>query len=419
MPSPALRSRQARRWSGILNTTTSTWTITSVGAVNNPTGGPAVKKTLTATVGVTWNNTQPANASAWNYVYSTRTPAAGCEVSINGNNVIVDVPFYIAGDLCFTNNNSVIDERGEGQNPAPQPIDLRVGGKIVFAANGTSVGVSGDNLTSAAVAGGCSSAIGTAGTACNTSTWNTSRYFVDTTTTFAAIEAPTANFATYYASASPGPNHDCVSATGPANLAATIFDSDTTQNGTTPSFNLTGATAYQCKTYANDGTSGTQIGELSWNPTTNILTIRGVIFIDGNVTVGDTNASYQGTASLYINGTFTFSGNGATLCANATCDFTTWNPNTEMLIVIANGSGNAISFAGNNDNYQGGLFCNATSTISMSGNSGTIQGPMICGGFSFSNNVVLKPLPSITQLPLGAPLNPNVHAVPATPVYGG
>jgi len=406
-------------WKGVLNTSTSTWTITSVGAVNNPTGGPALKKTLTGSVNVTWNNTQPANAAAWNYVYSTRTPAAGCEVSIDGNNVIIDVPFYIAGDLCFTNNNSVIDEAGVGNVPAPQPIDLRVGGKIVFAANHTSVGVSGDNLTSAAVAGGCSSAIGTAGTACNTSTWNTTRYFVDTTNTFQAVEAPTADFAGFYTSASPGPNHDCVTATGPANLAATIFDSDTTQNGTTPSFNLTPATAYQCKTYSNDATSGTQIGELSWNPTTNILTIRGVIYLDGNVTMGDLNATYQGSASIYVGGTFTFSGNGATLCANPTCDFNTWNPNSEMLIMVVNGSGNAITFGGNNDNFQGGLFCNSTSTIAMTGNTGTIQGPMICGGFSFSNNVVLKPLPSITSLPLGAPLNPNVHAVPSTPVYGG
>lgn len=406
-------------YNGVLNLTTSIWTITSTGQVNNPTGGPALKKTLTARVNVTWSNTQPANAAAWNYVYSTRTPGVGCEVSIDGNNVIVDVPFYITGDLCFTNNNSVIDERGEGQTPAPQPIDLRVGGKIVFAANGTSVGVSGDNLTSAAVVGGCSTSISVAGTACNTSTWNTSRYFVDTTTTFQSVTAPTADFASYYSSGSPGPNHDCVTATGPASLAATIFDSDATMNGTTPTFNLTPATAYQCKTYYGDASSGTQIGELSWDPATNVLVVKGAIFIDGNVTMGDANATYQGSASLYINGTFTFSGNGATLCANPTCDFTTWNPNTEMLIVVANGSGNAISFGGNNDNFQGGLFCPSTSTISMSGNDGTIQGPMICGGFSFSNNVVLKPLPAITELPLGAPTNPNVHAVPAAPSYGG
>ena len=54
-------------WKGVLSTATSTWTITSVGSVVNPTGGPALKKTLTATVAVTWNNSQPSNATASPY----------------------------------------------------------------------------------------------------------------------------------------------------------------------------------------------------------------------------------------------------------------------------------------------------------------------------------------------------------------
>jgi hypothetical protein len=404
---------------GVLNASTSIWTITSVGQVVNPTGGPALKKTLTAKVNVTWNNTQPANAAAWNYVYSTKTPGGGCEVTLNGNNVVLDMPLYVTGDLCFDSNNAVIDERGEGQTPAPQPIDVRVGGKAVFAANGTSIGVASDNITKAAVAGGCTTNINTAGTACNTSAWNTSRYFVDTTTTFTAITQPTADFAGKFVSASPGPNHDCVTASSPSNLAASTWDTDGIQDGNDGTFDLTPATSYQCKTYANDATSGTQIGELSWDATSHVLTVRGVIFIDKNVTSSATNATYQGSATLHVGGTYTFSGNDAKLCANATCDFTTWNPNTEMLIIVANGAGNAIDFSGNNDKFQGGLFCNPTATISFSGNNGEIQGPMICGSFNFSNNVVLKPLPAITELPLGAPINPNVHATPSTPSYGG
>ena len=66
---------------GVLDAATSIWTITGVGQVVNPTGGPALKKTVTAKVNVTWNNTQPANAAAWNYVYSTKTPGGGCEVT--------------------------------------------------------------------------------------------------------------------------------------------------------------------------------------------------------------------------------------------------------------------------------------------------------------------------------------------------
>ena len=80
---------------------------------------------------------------------------------------------YVRGDLCFVSNNAVIDERGEGQTPAPQPIDVRVGGKAVFSANGTSIGVSSDRITTAAIAGGCTTDINTAGTNCNSAAWNT------------------------------------------------------------------------------------------------------------------------------------------------------------------------------------------------------------------------------------------------------
>lgn len=407
-------------WKGALNSTTSAWTITSIGQVANPTGGPALKKTLTATVSVTWNNTQPANAAAWNYVYSTAPAAAGCEVDLSGTNVVIDIPLYVVGDLCLSGTNSVIDERGEGQTPAAQAIDLRVGGKLVITGNNSSAGLSTDRLTSGAIQGGCSTNINSNPHACTTA----DDYWVDTNASFVAITAPTADFTAtgYYANASPGPKHACVTATNPANLAATTWESagnTASDNSKTSTFDLTPGTSYQCKTYANDGISGTQIGELSWNASTDVLTVRGVIFIDGNVTTSDSSATYQGTASIYVGGTFSFSGQNAKLCANTNCDFTTWNPNTEMLIMVANGSGNAINLNGSNNKFQGGLFCNPTATANLSGSNVEVQGPVICGRFAWGTNTALKPLPTISQLPLGAPINPNVHAVPATPTYGG
>jgi hypothetical protein len=290
----------------------------------------------------------------------------------------------------------------------------------VITGNNASAGLSTDRLTSGAVQGGCSTNINSSPHTCTTA----DDYWVDTNASFVAITAPTADFSStgYYATASPGPNYDCVTATNPANLADTTWESSgntSSDNSKTSAFDLTPATSYQCKTYANNATSGVQIGELSWNASTDVLTVKGVIFIDGNVTTSDATATYQGAASLYVGGTFSFSGSNAKLCANVNCDFTTWNPNTEMLIVIANGSGNAINLNGSNNKFQGGLFCNPTATANISGTNVEIQGPVICGHFSWGTNTMLRPLPSITQLPLGAPLNPNVHAVPATPVYGG
>ena len=370
---------------------------------------------------MTWNNTQPANATAWNYIYSTAPAGGGCEFDFepnnNGGSIVLDIPLYVTGDLCFNSNHAVIDERGEGQVPAPQPIDVRVGGRIAYVKGG-SVGVSGDNITSAAVAGGCSTSISGATHTCSRTT---EEFYVDSMTTFQPITAPTADFGnsstSYYATASPGPKHPCVTAASPSNLPATTFESvgSIGADASAAAFNLTG-TSYQCKTYIGDASSGTQIGELSWNSSTHVLTIRGVVFIDANVTVTDSQATYQGTGSIYVGGTLTFS--SGKLCANPTCDFTTWNPNTEMIMFVVRAAGNAVVFSGGNS-YQGGLFCNPTSKVNFTGNNSTMQGPIVCGNMGFSNNTTLKPLPAITELPLGAPGNPNVHAIPATPVYGG
>ena len=406
---------------GVLNAATSLWTITAVGEVPNPTGGTALKKTLNAKVQVTWNNTQPSNATAWNYIYSTAPPSGGCEFDLepnnNGGTIIIDIPVYITGDLCFSTNNAMIDEQGEGQTPAAQAIDLRVGGRIAFLKGG-SVGVAGDNITSAAVAGGCATTIGGPTHTCSLPG---DPFYVDSVQTFQPLTAPTADFGnsatSYYSTASPGPKHPCVTAASPSNLPATTFESvgSIVADASASAFNLTG-TSYQCKTYANDATSGTQIGELSWNSSTHVLTIRGVVFIDANVTVTDSQATYQGTGAIYVGGTLTFT--GGSLCANSTCDFTTWNPNTEMIMFVVRAPGSAVVFNGGNK-FQGGLFCNPTSKVNFAGNNSTMQGPVVCGSMGFSNNTTMKPLPAITELPLGAPGNANVHAVPSTPVYGG
>lgn len=406
-------------WSGWLDSSggTSRWRITSIGQVVNPTGASALRMTLTAQVPLVAGSGTP-NASVWNYVYSTRAPGSGCEVELNGNNIVVSMPIYVTGDLCFNSNNAVIDERGEGQNPPPQAIDVRVGGRAVFEASNTSIGLSSDKVTSASVAGGCTTTSGGTGTPCNTASWNTTRYFVDTTTTFEVLDPPVADFAANFAAASPGPNNDCMTASNPTNLPASTFDTDGVQDGNDGTFNLTPGTSYQCKTYSG----GSQVGELSWNASTRVLTVMGTIFIDKNITAGSTSATYQGSASLYVGGKFTFTTNNTQLCANPSCNFTTWNPNSEMLLVIANGASgdpDAMLFNGNNGKFQGGIFCNPDDRVSFNGNNIEIQGPIICGTFLFQNNTLLKPLPSITQLPLGAPVDPNVSVGPGTPTYGG
>jgi hypothetical protein len=400
-------------WSGALNALTSTWLITSVGEVFNPTGGAPVQKTLTAQVPLV-SVVGPPNAAVWNYLYSTREPGAGCDVNVSGTNVIIDIPLYVRGDLCLTGTNVEIDERGEGQTPAPQPIDLRVGGKLVFTGEHATVGKSTDYITSAAVAGGCATSIGGAGQTCAQPPFN---WYVTTTSAFEEIEAPTVDYASWFAandtinstSTVAGQDGDCDVRSG----SPPAINPDTMLDGDAGTINLTGS-AYTCRKTADGTAGGTVVAELSWDGSS-VLTIKGAIMVDGNVTMNDSNATYQGMATIYANGAFTLSGSNATMCANTTCDFTTWNPNTEMLIMVAT----SVNLTGSNSKWQGGLFCNPTATAVLNGTNVEIQGPVICGTFTFGTNTAFKPLPGITNLPIGAPVEPNVSIGPGTPIYGG
>jgi hypothetical protein len=160
------------------------------------------------------------------------------------------------------------------------------------------------------------------------------------------------------------------------------------------------------------------VGELSWNHNTDQLTVKGMIYIDGSVTVSNvaTN-SYTGQATLYLSGEFTMIKN-ALLCAsvvNGTCDFSSWDPNSRMLMIVAHGSisGNSVLFQQGNY-FQGGI--QATNQLELDKNSIT-EGPMIAGAIVFQKPVYAKPFPTITVVPIGTTSNPNTHGSPAVPVY--
>ncbi len=403
-------------WSGWLDGSggTSTWRLTSVGQVANPTGPVALKRTIKADVPLVQQQGTP-NASVWNYIYSSRAPGSGCEVDINGTNVVVDIPLYVTGDLCLSGTNVAIDERGEGQVPAPQPIDLRVGGKLVFGGNNATVGVSSDYLTSAAVGGGCATTIGGAAQTCARPPFN---WYVSTVNTFSAITPPPVDYNQWYNA------HDTINST--STVAGQGGDCDI-RIGTPPAINpdtllnanagtviLTPASAYTCKKTSDGSPTSPVVSELSWDGSS-VLTIKGVIVVDGAVTFNDSNATYVGSATIYANGAFNQSGSNAKMCANATCDFTTWNPNANMLILVAT----SVAMNGSNNKWQGGLYCPSTATADFSGSNVVIQGPVICGRLTFGSNTEFKPLPAITQLPVGAPVEYNVSVGPGKPVYGG
>ena len=99
-------------------------------------------------------------------------------------------------------------------------------------------------------------------------------------------------------------------------------------------------TSYSCKSRA---------GELSWNGSTNKLTVRGTVFIDGSATIhepGRPRPQYAGQGPIFLTGTFMMK--NALMCVKTTgngnnthCDTSAgaWDPNVGALIIVADGDG--------------------------------------------------------------------------------
>lgn len=389
------------------------WVITTYGAVPNPTGGSALKKALTATVSITGGG-QSNNISVWNYVYSTAPQSSGCEVDLSGTQVVIDVPLYVTGDLCLSGTQAKILENTA---TGGQAVDVRVGGTIKYTGTQATVGLSTSKLTSGLATGGCITTANLTAHPCTTA----DEWFVTTTDSPITATPPTIDLATWYTNASPGPKNPCGAGTPTPVLAASTFDSDTTKNGTTPSFNLTPGSNYNCIT---------SNGALSWNHTTKVLTVAGTIFFDGDVTSSDSGAMYHGLGTIYVNGTLSWTGTQTSLHAGCPsspatpthqCAFADvspeWAPAKDMIIfVVSKTNGIAVDFSGTQNEFQGGIYCDSTSTMNLAGTQTKVEGPIICGRFSWGTQTKLYPLPTISTLPPGAPVPPNAPATISPPV---
>ncbi len=380
-----------------------TWLLVSSGYARNPQGSSVIK-TTTATVAISPLNSG-AVAAVWNHMFLTSplVPNA-CSVTFGGNNMLIDVPVYVIGNMCITGQNTTVQGSVGGQ-----PIDLMVGGKLVLSGSGTKVGTDATHpITSGVVVGGCTTvSVASATTACDSGSYN---YWVASKDTFVSQVAPqmlAADILADYNNSDPGPKHACAA----GGLPASTFDNDGTQNGTNASFELTPASSYTCVSQSGAGT-----GQMSWNKATNTLTIAGNVFLNGNLTISN-SATYTGTGVIEAAGTITFNGNGTSLCAESPCNTATnaWqgsSGNNSMLTLVAlKTSTTSITFNNNNETFQGSLWAQPSSTMTFVKNGVVVKAPMSIGQFDASfNNATLKPLPVIKNMPVGAPLPPNSGA---------
>ena len=466
------------KWYGTLDRAAAVWSVTAIGVYNNPAGPGAaqVQRKLTARVPVSPTYTQPLNNPAWDYMYVTGTGNA-CDETLN-NNVSGNARMYVVGNLCLGNNAGAsisslivggnLDLSNNTSVGAPTSMSTRVetyvGGNCRYGVGAwaacignqdarqiyskLSNGTIGVNHTPPFIAAPqadfpkwyenaipgpsqpCTTTSGTPPTFdTNYPLRNNNVGIVDLTpaTSYVCRVGPGASTTNTGAINASQTTITVASATGfpmssfririddelmtvTAGFGTTMWTVSRGVNGSTAASHV----ASQSVIWDDSDASG----QLSWNATTKTLTAKGTIYIDGSAKIANGALNtYNGQAAIYLSGTFYLDGKLCGGVSGSNCEFANWNPNTEMLMIIANGTGgqvnplNSIQIQ-NNGQFQGGLF--ATAKVEFGNNSFT-DGPVMGSEIILSNNVTTHAFPTITTVPAGMPSNPTVYAQPNPP----
>jgi hypothetical protein len=403
-------------YSGTLNG--STWAITSTAVESNPSNpGANLYYTLTASTAMVAASTANFNAHSYDYIMSTATGTpGGCDMTIadgtnTGNPVTVAARLYVMGNLCIGTTL--------GGHGIVTGAPLEVKGKVQVNDSGSRAGSPSTPLTGAHIALGCQYLSSPLHANCSNGDGTDRVWSSPIDATPDAVNAPVPDWAYWYTNAAPGPSHACTSSSG----TIPVWDDNTTRDNSVPSiFNLTPAASYSCVSTVAGLTTGT----LTWDATNNLLTVSGTMFIDGSAKIVNTvPALYTGQGVLYLSGTFMMP-SGSKLCAtiaNSKCDLPTWDPNTKLFGIIANGSGGqnpaGVGIWLNDAQFQGAQV--ATSKIRWEGMTAT-AGPAIASEVEIGYNVQAGGASAgfalITKVPIGLPGVPNAHAMPTAPTYG-
>jgi hypothetical protein len=357
---------------------------------------------------------------------------------------VLDMPVYTIGNLCFTGNSAGIQQTAGGQ-----AVDVQVGGALFYGGNGDFIGTSTTPITSGAVQKGCPTSLASfqaeTGAACTNG--SNPSYHVSSVGTFVAQNDPEltdTQIEQDYTNFDPGPRHPCMTGTNPSPLTTSQLDfSIGASEGTTGNlpndsgsgsaggvFDLTPSSSYACISSSGIGT-----GYLVWNngssslavknsSNTTLLTvpaktlyINGAIYVDAPVQISQ-SMTYSGVGVVMSSGDINLPTNSATICAvNTSCTFSNWQGNSGnnsmlTLATVHRSSATAINWTGQGITWQGSLWCPTSSTFYLTGQGNpSIQGPFSCGAMNINgNSFSFQPLPVIKNMPVGAPVPPNVSA---------
>jgi hypothetical protein len=297
----------------------SEWEIFSTGL--SPNGDVLRKLSVRTTVDTTTVTTTPS--LAWGFGFFVANPPS-C-TSITGTAAIT-VSTFINGDLCMSGTNLIEEPNSSGQ----QYVELYVKGKLYV--NGTAqVGTSTRPILLANIVGGC---VRTNQNRICSQSAQSKVYASSYGSTQSTLTKPTVDPPGTYASG--------VWSSPVCSVGSFTFDDNTTRDTSVGDVDLFPASSYDCT--VNDSGGG-YVGRLTWDASTSVLTIDGVIYIDGNMALnGGDQAQYTGSGTIFVNGTVTTNGNsalcgpGATL-ASSSCTGA-WDPDIGALSIVAvNASG--------------------------------------------------------------------------------
>jgi hypothetical protein len=333
-------------YSGSYDSTTKLWTLTGTGAYTNPTGGTApVSRTASSQVLV---STTGGLHPAWGYLFADTTSCTTLS-----NNLTIDAPIYVRGDLCMENSALVTGDI------------VQVRGNVQIKGT-ASIGLSGTPVPVVRVGGGCRYPwSGSYVTPCTSSQRVYRSIFYNTVPD---LEKPVLELDHWYANANLGPASDP--------CATLQFDTDSTLNRSNPTQYLLTTTAYTCQTA--DG-----LGKLNYTPgTPGTLEIEGVVFFDGPVRLNSNReVVYTGGGTIYASDVITIE-NHVSLCGVAACDGT-WNPDENLLAFVSGAVADDGFVIENNTTFQGAIYVH---TDFSQDNSVIVCGPVIAQELEISNN---------------------------------
>jgi hypothetical protein len=355
---------------GVLSDTT--WTLTGIGAVPNPTGsGADVIRTLTSRVQVGGGSATATGENAvWNYIYADSLTTC----NLLKNNATINIPLYVRGSLCLENFAKAMGDY------------VQVGGDVRFNSPNTSIGTALDRVVRARIAGTCFVS-GTPSASCASS----GRVHAETFDTAPeGLTKPPIELEEWYANAKPGPMHACTSGT----LA---FDNDGTLNRSRSTMDLMPSAAYACEFVQGSST----VGRIAWTPgNPGTLEVTGTVFFDGDIVLDGTDwGVYDGRGTIYASGRIRFSVD-AKLCGVAACDGT-WNASSDLLALVAGRSGSDAFLIQNQSKFQGAVYVVGEFHEQ---NSSIVWGPIVADSLKIENSGLNHPVPIGTLLP-GMPSN--------------